>query len=424
MNGPRALNDLSFDDLWSEPQPQDFHACFRRAHTMSIAARQQAGWRRATMLRALAVFCAILAMLAVQAYRGQGTGALALAATVSLTQDPQIEETALAPMPYETPGESFPGSAYYYLSREVEPAPAAGLWGQTIAAITGSIHGEGEDSFDAQDAAPLPNAGTARALAGLNSPLDRSRALTCLTAAIYYEAASEPEDGQRAVAQVVLNRVAHPAFPNTVCGVVYQGSERVTGCQFSFTCDGALARKPSAFFWARAQRIAQAALDGQIYAPVGLATHYHTFAVHPYWAPSLNFLGQIGAHRFYRMQGMAGAQATFRFAHLGVEPLPQPNARSTAPRSQNDADPIAIARAYDAQYRALNQPHGNLATTGLQPAGQPAVYAAPQYAAPAYTSEALRHGGEAAHRAKALPGTDTVRPEYQNSGRWIAQPLS
>ena len=75
----------------------------------------------------------------------------------------------------------------------------------------------------------------------------RCAAQTCLTQAIYYEAASEPDDGQRAVAQVILNRVAHSAFPNTVCGVVYQGSERVTGCQFTFTCDGSLKWTPGTF---------------------------------------------------------------------------------------------------------------------------------------------------------------------------------
>jgi spore germination cell wall hydrolase CwlJ-like protein len=90
-----------------------------------------------------------------------------------------------------------------------------------------------------------------RALTGLTASWIAPRA-DCLTAAIYYEAASEPDDGQRAVAQVVLNRVAHPAYPKTVCGVVYQGSERGTGCQFTFTCDGALARKPSRYFWDRA----------------------------------------------------------------------------------------------------------------------------------------------------------------------------
>ena len=84
----------------------------------------------------------------------------------------------------------------------------------------------------------------------------RARALECLTSAVYYEAGSEPVDGQRAVAQVVLNRVRHPAFPSTVCDVVYQGSTRATGCQFTFTCDGSLARRPSADGWARARTVA------------------------------------------------------------------------------------------------------------------------------------------------------------------------
>ncbi len=81
------------------------------------------------------------------------------------------------------------------------------------------------------------------------SAADYQRALECLANAIYYEAATEPLDGQRAVAQVVLNRLRHPAFPNSVCGVVYQGSERATGCQFTFTCDGSLVRPPIAPYW-------------------------------------------------------------------------------------------------------------------------------------------------------------------------------
>ena len=119
-----------------------------------------------------------------------------------------------------------------------------------------------------------------------------------MTAAVYYEARSEPDIGQRAVAQVVLNRVAHPAYPNTVCGVVYQGSQRKTGCQFSFTCDGSFARRPNTMFWERARQVALAALGGYVHRPAGLATHYHTVQIYPYWAPSLNYLGKIGAHRF------------------------------------------------------------------------------------------------------------------------------
>ena len=123
--------------------------------------------------------------------------------------------------------------------------------------------------------------------------------LDCLASAVYYEARSESEDGQRAVAQVVLNRVRHPNYPKSVCGVVYQGSNRSTGCQFTFTCDGSLARRPAADGWARARRIAAEALDGRGYSPIGNATHYHTKAVNPYWSGSLARLGSLGAHIFY-----------------------------------------------------------------------------------------------------------------------------
>lgn len=161
-----------------------------------------------------------------------------------------------------------------------------------------------------------------------NSEADRLRAIDCLTSAIYYESAIEPIDGQRAVAQVVLNRARHPAYPNTVCGVVFQGSERSTGCQFTFTCDGSLLRTPSLSGWARARRIAAAALAGSVYAPVGHATHYHTVNVLPYWASSLIKSAVIGAHIFYRWNGGWGTPAAFRQAYAGLEPLPGPRPRT------------------------------------------------------------------------------------------------
>lgn len=171
------------------------------------------------------------------------------------------------------------------------------------------------------------------------SALDRARALECLSATIYYEAASEPDDGQRAVAQVVLNRVRHPAFPATVCGVVYQGVERGTGCQFSFACDGAMARIPNPKGWARAARTAAAALAGAVFAPVGLATHYHTYAVTPSWNRSLVMTDVIGAHFFHRWKGVWGTAAAFHQAYAGHEPQPLP----PTPRL---ADPIiAMERA-------------------------------------------------------------------------------
>jgi hypothetical protein len=114
---------------------------------------------------------------------------------------------------------------------------------------------------------------------------DSERSLRCLAEAVYYEARSESEDGQRAVAQVVLNRVRSPAYPASVCGVVYQGPMRAGGgCQFTFTCDGSLAAAPSGESWLHARRIAALALAGSVYAPVGLATHYHTQQVVPTWS--------------------------------------------------------------------------------------------------------------------------------------------
>jgi hypothetical protein len=147
----------------------------------------------------------------------------------------------------------------------------------------------------------------------------QGRALHCLTQAVYYEAAYEPVEGRRAVAQVVLNRVRHPAFPNSVCGVVYDGSSRSTGCQFSFTCDGSLRRQPSAAAWAAAEQVAREALSGQVARSVGTATHYHANYVAPYWAPRLTKLREIGAHIFYTWPGAWGRTAAFSSHYAGVE---------------------------------------------------------------------------------------------------------
>jgi hypothetical protein len=132
---------------------------------------------------------------------------------------------------------------------------------------------------------------------------DRSRAIGCLTTAIAYEAGFEPVEGQQAVAEVIMNRVYHPAFPKSVCGVVFAGSDRRTGCQFSFTCDGSLRRQMSAAILAKANAVATAALDGQNPVRAAGATHYHADYVSPYWAPSLIRITKIGAHIFYRGAG-------------------------------------------------------------------------------------------------------------------------
>ena len=147
---------------------------------------------------------------------------------------------------------------------------------------------------------------------------DRARAIRCLTQAIYYEAASEPRAGQEAVAQVVLNRLKHPAFPKSVCGVVYEGSERGTGCQFTFTCDGSLARSPVLLRWDAAEQVATAALSGHVANQVGSSTHYHAAWMTPYWSASLVRTQQIGGHVFYRMPGAAGSPEALNGQYEGA----------------------------------------------------------------------------------------------------------
>jgi hypothetical protein len=143
---------------------------------------------------------------------------------------------------------------------------------------------------------------------------DLERQTVCLANAVYYEASGEPLSGQRAVAQVVLNRLRHPRYPKTICEVVNQGSERPTGCQFSFTCDGSMARTPNPARWKVAMGVATAALDGWTSAEAGQATHYHTLYVFPKWAPELLKLGILGHHIFYRLPGQPHDYAAFRAA--------------------------------------------------------------------------------------------------------------
>ena len=150
----------------------------------------------------------------------------------------------------------------------------------------------------------------------------KATALRCLTQAVYYEAANEPLQGRRAVAQVVLNRMRHPAYPNSVCGVVYQGIERGWGCQFSFVCDGALLRAPVPALWREAEGIASAALAGKLEPSVGTATHYHADYVLPKWAFQLAKITQLGRHIFYRFNGNWGRSLAFNARYSGVEKLP------------------------------------------------------------------------------------------------------
>lgn len=210
------------------------------------------------------------------------------------------------------------------------PVPQAQL--RQIAAMTvdnkAQIIAEGVTARDRNAALPVsfmpveqPRSFIAQA-AGKSS---YDTAVKCLAQAVYYEASVEPLQGRRAVAQVVLNRVRHPAYPRSVCGVVYQGSERWTGCQFSFTCDGSLLRTPMAKPWREAQDVARAALAGYVEKSVGTATHYHADYVLPKWAFQLAKIEQLGRHIFYRFNGSWGRTAALSGRYSGFEYIPAIN---------------------------------------------------------------------------------------------------
>lgn len=123
----------------------------------------------------------------------------------------------------------------------------------------------------------------------------------CLSEALYFEARGESVKGQFAVAEVILNRVSSPAFPNTVCGVVHQGTGKKYQCQFTYTCDGHadVVREQAA--WDQVSKVAKLMLDGAPRTLTQGATHYHTRAVNPRWARAFAKTAQIGVHLFYRM---------------------------------------------------------------------------------------------------------------------------
>lgn len=175
------------------------------------------------------------------------------------------------------------------------------------------------------------------------SDVEAKRALLCLTQAVYYEAGFEPLQGRRAVAQVVLNRLRHPAFPKSVCGVVYQGS--TTGvCQFTFVCDGSVNRPPAALAWKEAEQVARAALAGYVEPSVGESTFYHADYVAPRWAPLLAKVTQIGQHIFYRWPGSWGQRSAFTGRYIGEPRDPaslRPVARLTAASLKTDESPAA-----------------------------------------------------------------------------------
>ncbi|MET0241518.1 MAG: cell wall hydrolase [Sphingobium sp.] len=243
-----------------------------------------------------------------------------------------------------------------------------------------------EDALRLNSEVPVSSAANPAAMSMVlpmsNAP-NLAAGLECLTTAIYYEAAAEPLDGQRAVAQVILNRVRHPAYPQSICGVVYQGIDKGVSCQFTFACDGALARRPIPALWRRARDVAIAALSGSVYAPVGWSTHYHADYVFPYWAPTLVKADVIGRHIFYRMPGGLGRQGAFRGQYAAVETNGLRHAQEVervllSDMSRGLLPELGGGATVSAQARGVLMPSGALANGAADAAAAPA----PAVAAP------------------------------------------
>lgn len=204
-----------------------------------------------------------------------------------------------------------------------------------------------------------PMAARAQDPAALLTPAASELDRQCLTLAVAYEAAGEPLAGQQAVAEVVLNRMAHPAFPKSVCGVVFQGWRRTTGCQFTFTCDGALRRRLLPRTLTAARAVADAVLSGEAPRRVPGALNYHADYVHPYWAPTLDRVTKLGAHIFYRPQ-------------TGGVPVSGQVSGKERDWSQDLPDPQVIARAAqvdtaDLPALAMTPAPRRVATTSAEP---------------------------------------------------------
>ncbi|MFI4975986.1 MAG: cell wall hydrolase [Caulobacterales bacterium] len=235
-----------------------------------------------------------------------------------------------------------PGAAAF-AARHVPSSPAPEARGAQVAMIATRLELRGPttdaDAADAVAAAPA-RPKVASAPYRLTGALESSRDLDCLTAAVYYEARGEGQSGQAAVAQVVLNRVRHPAFPKTVCGVVYQGAAN-RACQFSFACDGAMRRGREGGAWDRARIVAARALSGYVMPLVGRATHFHVASLGGVWGGSMSRVAQVGQHIFYTFNGHAAALGGGRTIVADAEP-----AAAAAPTADGALDPrLAVVTA-------------------------------------------------------------------------------
>ena len=199
------------------------------------------------------------------------TGAAASATTPSVRRAVVLSSTTPAAVRFDTYGDC----------RRPRLAHRAGIWQH----------------------ARQPGSTSARAMPISSIPDNLSKEQRCLAEAVYFEARSEPPEGQAAVAQVVLNRMKSGLYPASICGVVYQNRHRHLACQFTFACEGKALRTTESDAWDQAKQIASAVLEGKTYlAEVGGATHYHAKYVRPYWAKRLKKMDVIGQHIFYKLR--------------------------------------------------------------------------------------------------------------------------
>jgi spore germination cell wall hydrolase CwlJ-like protein len=186
---------------------------------------------------------------------------------------------------------------------------------------------------------------------------------------------------QAAVVQVVLNRVRHPDFPKSVCGVVYEGSQRDIGCQFTFTCDGSLKRPIDAEAFDEARKVARRALGGYVDQAVGTATYYHADYVFPTWAPSLVKLATVGPHIFYRMAGIEGAAAYLTGQYAGGElklaravlRAADKHSQKAKPEAEAEVRQASMPPALKAEANRLQRVKAEIATATPQPDETPKV---------------------------------------------------
>jgi spore germination cell wall hydrolase CwlJ-like protein len=214
------------------------------------------------------------------------------------------------PVPVSRPNATMLVAANYPV-REFAPAAANAAAEAMLAAYAPDASVVSQDMFDALFTVPAEKPPVPAFVLGPNdfswaaNPLPASvyteAEQQCLAEAIYFEARGEPHKGQVAVAQVVLNRVKNPAYPDTICKVVYQNKNLRNACQFSFACDGIKDRVRPGFAWERAKEIAHDITFGGTWLDnIGTATHYHATYVRPNWAGVFTKKAKIGRHVFYQ----------------------------------------------------------------------------------------------------------------------------